>query len=177
MIWLKWADKLAYMGHILLWLNIGLFFILGVLATLLGGQWTQLGEGPGGGWGVPALVFNIVILLGIPSLGVSFRGILIKDSRRLARGIYFFAPMVISFAYIAIAHSIDPCALEIWRLTDRWEEQNLCERFGREINIHTRFHLFLHSAPIVIILLAYQLLFRRIYRWINPTIDIQQTSL
>jgi hypothetical protein len=78
--------------------------------------------------------------------------------------IYFFAFLTLSIAFTMIAHSIDPCSLKIWRLNDVVGNQKLCERFGSEINIHTRFHLLLHTAPIVIVLLVYHLGFRRFFR-------------
>ena len=78
MKWRKWAHKMAFAGHVVLWLNVGVFFILGVLSTLLGGTWTQLGNGPGGGEGIPALIFAIPILLGIPSLILTNRRLVME---------------------------------------------------------------------------------------------------
>jgi hypothetical protein len=167
MKWLMWAHRLALVGYIMMWINTVFFLVLGVLAAVLGGGWAQWGAGLGGGWGLPALIFELPVLLGIPSLIIGVQGFFRKNRRKMVYLIFFFAPLFISFAFIIVAHALDPCALKIWTLNDHWGTQKLCERFGNDINIHTRFHLLLHVMPIFILLMAYRFLFRKIYRTVQ----------
>lgn len=155
---------MAFVGHIVLWINTGVFLVLGILAAALGGWWSQFGSGLGGGWGLTALIFEFPVLLSIPSFIIGIQGLFTKDAQKMLLLIFFIGPLFISFAFILIAHSIDPCTLSIWTLADRWGTQPLCERFGSDINIHTRFHLIWHVAPIFVLLVPYHFLFRKIYR-------------
>lgn len=161
MNWQLTSARLALIGLILLWLNTGVWLIFGVLATILGGEWTHFGEGLGGGWAIPGLVFDLVLLLSLPSLVIGIHGLIKRDAARAWRLLAFAGPFTIAFAFIGIAHTIDPCASHHWTLLDFWGDQRLCERFGHELNIHTRFHLLLHIAPVVGLVAIYHILVRR----------------
>ncbi len=169
MDWQKWIEKLTLVSYWILWINTGIFFALGLLGALLGGAWTSVGEGLGGGWSIPSMVFNIPILLAIPGLIIGFQGIVRKGFRKRVGVIFFIASLGIGAAFILIAHSIDPCDRRFWTLSDRWGSQPLCERFGAGISIHTRFHLLLHSAPVFIVMLIYHPWFKRLYRNLKET--------
>ncbi len=164
-----WADRLVFFGHKLVWWNAMASFGLGVLAALFGGALTQVGQGPGGGWGVPGLVFGAAVVLGLPSLAVGLQGVWKRDARRGVRGAFFLTTLAISVAFIVVAHALDPCTLGAWTLGDRWGTQSVCERFGQEVNIHTRFHLLWHAAPVLLLLALCQPLYLRIRRWVGST--------
>ena len=142
------AKNLANIGWRLVFWTAVVSLVLGTAAALVGGPLTVLGNGFGGLYGLPDLFFLIALLLGVPGL---IRGIIgsIKRNAKAARWILvFLGPLIISFGYVLIAHSLDPCDNGIWDLTTRLPGTiPACERFGSEINVHTRFHLFWHILP------------------------------
>ena len=58
-----------------------------------------------------------------------------------------------------------PCVNGWWDARSRIGDQLLCERFGSELNWHTRFHLLAHAAPASVLLGAYLWAIRR---WGQP---------
>jgi len=173
MNWQKLIEKLTLVSYWILWVNTSLFFVLGGLGALLGGAWTSVGEGLGGGWGVPSMVFNLSILLSMPGLIIGFHKMMKKGFRNKVGLIFFLVTFAISVAFILIAHSVDPCDRRFWTLSDRWGTQPMCERFGSGISIHTRFHLLLHAAPIFIVMLIYHPVFKRLYRSFKQADEIE----
>lgn len=142
------AYRLAQIGwRIILW-NTAIGLVLGLLATLVGGVLIPLGSGLGGGYAIPDLLYLLAALLGLPGMFRGIAGIIKQKKDETKWSLVFIAPLLISVGYILIAHAIDPCINEIWSLSDRIGNSiPLCERFGQDINIHTRFHYLWHILP------------------------------
>ncbi len=142
------AYGLARMGWRIILINCGLSLFLGLLAAVVGGPLTALGNGIGGANGIPDLVFLIAVLLGLPGLIRGITGIIKKEYHQVKWVFVFAGPLFISTGYILIAHALDPCLNGLWDLSSRIGNTiPLCERFGPEINIHTRFHYLWHVLP------------------------------
>lgn len=128
----------------------------GAAAAIIGGPLTVLGSGAGGLLGIPAILTTLIaLLLAIPA------GIGIARRTRGSPG-WFRAAIVIgggawvvAVGYFVVAHAIDPCVNGWWDGRSRIGGQPLCERFGAELNWHTRFHLLAHAAPAVPLLAGY----------------------
>lgn len=139
--------------------------VAGVVAAAGGGPLTRLGDGFGGLYGLPALLLASIALVG----GTAGTVATIVARRRLGRdgawvgaAIAFVVGLwVIAIGYTMVAHAIDPCVNGWWDASSRIGSQPLCERFGREINWHTRFHLLAHAAPSAALLGVYVLVLRR----------------
>ena len=159
----KLSDRLAHIGFIIIVLVVFISFALGLLIALLGSFLIKLGDGLGGGWGIPALALTLAMFLGVPSLIISVADIFRGRRRQTGRMVAFFGPLIISIGFIAIAHVVDPCFQGIWTLQSYWGSIPLCERFGPEINIHTRFHLLLHSSPTIVLVILYWVILRKWY--------------
>lgn len=160
----KWhtvLDRLAYIGVMIIILVVSISVALGLLAALLGSFLTEAGDGLGGGWGVPELALTLATLLGVPSLIISAMDILRGRWGQAGRMLAFWGPLIISIGFIVIGHAIDPCFRGIWTLGSHWGSIPLCEQFGIEVNIHTRFHLFLHAAPTLILVFLYWVALRK----------------
>jgi hypothetical protein len=134
----------------------------GVGAAVVGGSLTDLGSGYGGLWGLPALLLTLVALI----LGV---GVVIKVTRamRPETGRLRIATLVVAggwlvtIGYANVAHMVDPCVNGWWDANSRLGSQPLCERFGTELNWHTRFHLLAHAGPAAVLLGMYLWAIRR----------------
>lgn len=130
--------------------------VAGTVAAALGGSLTELGSGFGGLWGVPALLLTfIALVLGIAaSVGiVRVQG---PDGRRWRPAVLVFVGVwVVATGYSTVAHLVDPCVNGWWDADSRIGSQPLCERFGSELNWHTRFHLVAHAVPAAILLVPY----------------------
>lgn len=134
----------------------------GIGAAALGGSLTDLGSGYGGLWGVPDLLLTFVALI----LGVAAA---IKMNRALRPGVgrlrlavlVLVGAWAVAIGYSSVAHVVDPCVNGWWDANSRIGTQPLCERFGPELNWHTRFHLLAHAAPAAILLVAYLWTIRR----------------
>ena len=120
---------------------IGVMLALGIAAALVGGDLTSLGSGFGGlGFGAVAVLGGLVIV------GVLAAGWLLAVTRRPVEALTVVAgPLVVLLSYVLLAHSLDPCLLGLWQQGSSTGGVPLCEPVGSEINIHTRFHLLLHS--------------------------------
>ncbi|MBC8336570.1 MAG: hypothetical protein H8E29_15010 [Anaerolineales bacterium] len=139
------VQRLARLGWWIILLNSGISLILGLLAALFGGSLTALGNGAGGWNGIPDFVFSIPILLGLAGL---FRGVTQRGEGQARWVLVFIGPLLISFGYLLIAHTFDPCLNGMWDIRSRIGETiPLCERFGSGINVHTRFHYLWHILP------------------------------
>lgn len=159
--WRRWADRTAWIGFAIILVTIAIGLALGLVAALAGGRLTHLGDGFGGLWGAPALTLTIAMVLGLPSLVLGFLAIARKRWRNAARLLAYFGPLLILFGFVAIPHGLDPCSLGVWGPFSRVGEAMLCERWGLELNVHTRFHLFWHTAPTMILVVLYWLALRR----------------
>ena len=130
--------------------------VAGVAATVVGGSLTRLGDGFGGLYGAPALLLTfIAFVVGVPATIIVTKR-LGPDERRLRAGVVVLVGVwVVGVGYAQVAHSIDPCANGWWDARSRVGSQPLCERFGSELNWHTRFHLVAHALPATVLLAAY----------------------
>jgi len=137
-----------------------------VAATVVGGPLTRLGDGFGGLYGAPALLLTfIALMVGIPATIIVMKR-LGPDDRRLRAGVVVLVGVwVVGVGYAQVAHSIDPCANGWWDARSRVGSQPLCERFGSELNWHTRFHLIAHALPAAVLLAAYVW---AVHRWGGP---------
>lgn len=131
--------------------------VLGLTAALAGGPLAELGSGPGGLFGLPFLFLVLVVLgLGIP--GAIRSGIAPGPAgRRVGRAaVLLMGPVAVALGFLAIAHALDPCVNGWWDTESRLGSIPLCERFGPELNVHTRFHLLAHAAPAAALVVLYR---------------------
>ncbi|HEX9683209.1 MAG TPA: hypothetical protein VGA13_09010 [Acidimicrobiales bacterium] len=166
------SDRVTARSRALTWtirslvLVVSFSFVAGVVAALVGGSLSDLGEGAGGLFGVPSLLTTLIaVFLALPAaVTVARHG---RGSPRLRRPIVIAGgAWVVAIGYFQVAHSVDPCLHGWWDLSNRVGDQPLCERFGSELNWHTRFHLAAHAGPAMILLVAYLWAIRR---WATPT--------
>lgn len=136
--------------------------VAGIGAAVVGGSLTDLGSGFGGLWGVPALLLTFVALIVGTTAAIRIGRVLGPDAGRLRLTVVVLVGVwVIAIGYGGVAHLVDPCANGLWDASSRIGSQPLCERFGNELNWHTRFHLFAHAAPAALLLLVYVWAIRR----------------
>ena len=142
--------------------------VAGVAATVVGGSLTRLGDGFGGLYGAPALLLTfIALMVGVPATIIVAKR-LGPDERRLRAGVVVFVGVwVVGIGYAQVAHSIDPCANGWWDARSRVGSHPLCERFGSELNWHTRFHLVAHALPAAVLLVGFVWAVRR---WGGPRV-------
>lgn len=162
--------------HLLRWLVrllfvvIGVSVVSGIAAAAFGGSFANLGSGFGGLYGVPALLLTLLALgAGIPAGVVVARRIRSSRGWLLAAGIVIGGVFVVVIGYAQVAHTIDPCANGWWGARSMIGSQPLCERFGRELNWNTRFHLVAHALPALILLAGYAW---AIHKWVAPPHDL-----
>jgi hypothetical protein len=158
------ADQIAWIGFWIIVFTIAIGFALGLVAALVGGPLTRLGSGIGGLWGTLDIALILVMLLSLPSLAVGLAAIYRRHWRDAARLLAYVGPLAISFGYILIPHALDPCFVGVWGPFSTLGDIQLCERFGLEYNIHTRFHLLWHVVPTVVLVALYWLALR----WLHP---------
>ena len=118
----------------------------GIAAAVGGGSLTNLGSGAGGLFGIPSILTTLIaVFLAIPAaVGM------VRQTRRSGwlRGatVTVAGAWIVSTGYfVVVAHAIDPCLNGWWESSSRIGDQPLCERFGSELNVHTRFHLLAHA--------------------------------
>jgi hypothetical protein len=76
--WQLWVDRLAHWSYLMIAFSLARWFVLGVVAALLGGSLTRLGDGYGGAWGVADLSLTVAMLLAFPSFVSGFVGLFRK---------------------------------------------------------------------------------------------------
>lgn len=153
------SSRLARFGWKIILIDSVISLFLGLLAALAGGSFTALGNGFGGGNGIPDLVFAFPMLLG---LFLVLRSVIKKEDKKSFWLFAFIGPLIISFGYVLIAHTFDPCYNGLWDMSSRIDGRIfLCERFGREINIHTRFHYLWHILPTLPLVWIYGYLLKK----------------
>lgn len=134
-------------------------FALGIVAAVVGRSTTRLGEGAGGLFAFPSLVTTALALASIPLAIVIARRSATRRIRSAA--VLVGGAWVIAVGYIGVAHALDPCTNGWWDTSSRIGGQRLCERFGSDLNWHTRFHLLAHAAPAVLMVWLYAAAVRR----------------
>lgn len=150
-------------------LVVGVALIAGITAAVLGGSFSRLGGGYGGLWGVPALLLTFsALVFGVIAAAKIARGLGPGDGRLRIALLVVVGVWVVAIGYAEVAHQIDPCARGWWDASSRLGSQPLCERFGPELNWHTRFHLLAHVVPAALLLGLYILVMRR---WGQPNVD------
>ena len=159
--WQRWADRLALLNFQVILLTILIGLVLGLAAALFGGPLIELGSGFGGLWSIPSFVLAITIVLGLPSLVLGFVAIVQRRWSGVGRMLAYFGPLVVGVGFILIPHTLDPCARGVWGAFSEAGGIRLCERFGLDLNVHNRFHLFWHMAPTVVLVVVYGLVLRR----------------
>jgi len=140
----------------LFWVIIAISLIVGLAAAILGGSLSELGSGPGGLFGLPAMLLTLIALfVGVPA-SVSLARRLPPKSRRVrAAAVVAGGALVVAVGFTVVAHMIDPCVNGWWDGSTRVGSQWLCQRYGSELNWNSRFHLLAHAAPKFGLLAAY----------------------
>lgn len=124
----------------------------GLVAAISGGSLSRLGDGYGGLYGVPALLLMLTSLLMTAPIVIEARRRLPSREHRLRSAIFVVGGLwVVAIGYAQVAHLVDPCVHGWWDARSRVGDQPLCERFGRELNWHTRFHLLAHALPAAVL--------------------------
>lgn len=116
---------------------------MGAIAAAFGGELTSWGNGAGGldGWAdLSQTIFSLAV--GVAAGIATFR-----EGRAIPIAVAVFATgLLIGTGYLIGGHLVDPCDRGWWDARNRIGDQPLCERFGFELGIHTRFHLLLHAT-------------------------------
>ncbi len=130
--------------------------VAGIGAAALGGSLTDLGSGYGGLWGLPALLLTFTaLILGVAAVIKIGRELNPESGRSRIAMLVLAGAWVVAIGYASVAHVVDPCANGWWEASSRIGSQPLCERFGSELNWHSRFHLLAHAAPAAVLLGLY----------------------
>lgn len=128
----------------------------GAAAALVGRGLTDLGSGAGGLFGLPSLLLTVIALvLGLPAAVIAARLVRPADGWIGVAVLVGVGAWVVAIGYFVIAHAVDPCVNGWWDGRSRIGSQPLCERFGSELNWHTRFHLLAHAAPAAALFVIY----------------------
>lgn len=151
----KWISRLAYISFCLVVLNIAIGTIAGLIAALFGGSLTVWGSGFGGGYALPGLVNTLALVLSLPAFIYGIFLLFRREDGAIKYILVFLGVFLVGLGYVVIPHMLDPCVQGIWTATSRYQDIRLCEYFGTELNIHTRFHLFWHAAPTIPLILVY----------------------
>jgi hypothetical protein len=144
-------------------LLVGIFRIVivvsvvgGAASGLVGRGLIGLGDGAGGIFGVPALMLALVALvLGLPAAVAVARALRPVDGWIGVAVLIVVGAWAVAIGYVVVAHAVDPCANGWWDGRSRIGSQPLCERFGPELNWHTRFHLLAHAVPAAVLFAVY----------------------
>ena len=140
---------------------------MGSFAAAFGGELTSWGNGAGGldGWAdLSQTIFSLVV--GVAAGIATFR-----EGRAIPIAFAVFATgLLIGIGYLIGGHLVDPCDRGWSDARSRVGDQPLCERFGLELNVHTRFHLLLHASLGVLSSAVAALLYRRtrLFGWWPP---------
>jgi hypothetical protein len=154
--WMMWAVTLI----------IAISVVAGIAAAAVGGSWSDLGEGYGGLYGLPSVLLTaLALLVGIPAAVLIARRLGPESGRLRIAVLVTGGVWVVAMGYDMVAHTVDPCVNGWWDARSRIGSQPLCERFGSELNWHTRFHLLAHAAPAAILLGIYTYVIKR---WGHP---------
>ncbi len=146
----------------------------GIAAALAGGPLSDLGSGAGGLFGIPSLLTTLIALfVAIPTATVVARQARHSPGWLRAGVVVAAGAWIVAIGYFVIAHAVDPCVNGWWHARTRIGDQPLCERFGPELNVHTRFHLLAHAAPAAVLLAAYVWSIRR---WVTVEQCVQRSS-
>lgn len=132
--------------------------LLGLAAAILGGALVPLGSGPGGLNGLPRIGLLVLVII-----GVGGAVLVLASARRdvVHAALSVVGPILVLVAFVQIAHAVDPCSTGMWGATSRIGDAALCEPFGGELNVDTRFHLLLHGLAGIPAVAVYWLAFRR----------------
>ncbi len=128
----------------------------GIAAAVLGGALSNLGSGAGGLFGIPSILTTLIALLLAMPAAVG----MVRQTRRSpgwlrSATVIAVGAWIVAIGYFMVAHAVDPCVNGWWDSRSRIGDQPLCERFGPDLNWHTRFHLLAHAAPATVLLATY----------------------
>lgn len=138
----------------------------GIAAAVVGGSLTNLGSGAGGLFGIPSILTTLIALfVAIPAAVGTARHARHSPGRPRAVITIAGGAWIVAIGYFVVAHAVDPCVNGWWDARSRIGDQPLCERFGPDLNWHTRFHLLAHAAPAAVLLAVYVWAARR---WAHP---------
>ncbi|MFZ9042097.1 MAG: hypothetical protein ACO225_10510 [Ilumatobacteraceae bacterium] len=148
--------------------------VMGLAAALVGGPLTGLGSGFGGLYGLPAMIMLLIAVgIAIPAAVVTARRAGRLHRRLGAAAVIAGGAWVVAIGYSSVAHAVDPCLNGWWDAASHIGDQPLCERFGNELNWHSRFHLLAHAVPAAVLLAAY---LWSVVRWARPGVDAHARS-
>lgn len=134
----------------------------GITAAVVGGSLSKLGSGAGGLFGIPSILTTLIALfLAIPAAVGMVRQTRRSSGWLRSATVTVAGAWIVAIGYFVVAHAIDPCLNGWWDLRSRIGDQPLCERFGSDLNWHTRFHLLAHAGPGAILLAIYLWAIRR----------------
>lgn len=164
---LPWADQVARLALRLIMADSIFSVAMGLLVALAWGVrpdsalLNDLGGGPGGGRGIPAVGFLLALVMGFPSLGVGLRDVARGRWSGARRLLAFVGPLVVFVGFTYAAHGLDLCN-GLLDATSRLGAQPLCEPYGDSLEVHTRFHLLYHAlVPTVFLVALYRLALSR----------------
>lgn len=144
-----------------------LLLAMGLLAAGVGGGLTDWGSGAGGlgGW-TDGLMTIFSVAVGFAAGVATF-----KEGRSIPVALTVMVTgLLIGVGYLIVAHLVDPCVNGWWDANSQIGSQPLCERFGSELNSHTRFHLLLHAIVGVLSAWVAALIYRwrKLFAWWPP---------
>jgi hypothetical protein len=160
---LPWADQVARLALRVIIADMIVSVAMGLLVAVAWGVrpdntfLNDLGSGPGGGRGIPAVVFMLAWFMGFPSLVRGLRDLTQGRWPEARRLLAFVGPLVVFVGFTYVAHGLDPCG-GLLDEGSRLGDQPLCQRYGDSLEVHTRFHLLYHAlVPTVFLVALYRL--------------------
>ena len=160
---LPWADQVARLALRVIMADIIVSIGLGLVVMLAWGVrpdsalLNDLGNGPGGGRGIPAAGFLVATLLGFPSFSNGLRDVVRGRWRETRRLLAFVGPLMIFTGFLYVSDGLDPCGSWLDEYS-RLGDQPLCQWFDDSLELHARFHLLYHAlVPTVILVALYRL--------------------
>jgi hypothetical protein len=119
----------------------------GVAAAIVGGALNELGSGAGGLFGIPSMLTTLIALALATPAAISIARQTPRSPGWLRAAVVISGgAWIVAIGYFVVAHAADPCVNGWWDANSQIGNQPLCERFGTELNWHTRFHLLAHAA-------------------------------
>ena len=153
-----WSRRSLSTGVYVSVVALGVALAGGLVAFVATPTFDELGSGPGGLFGVPALVLLACAGLGLPMLLYS----LVSVARgRWRDGWYLLIAVLqwcIAVGFFYVAHAFDPCARGLLSDSSSFLDAPLCTPWGGGLQTAARLHLLHHALvpalPLAIVQLA-----------------------